>query len=50
MTENGCVFCPVHTYSESGADSCIPCSDGGLSAAGSTSSDDCVVPGTFVLV
>ena len=41
MTESGCQQCGENTYSRDGASSCTGCPDGKLSAAGSTSEDDC---------
>jgi hypothetical protein len=41
MTDSGCQQCRKNTYSGDGASSCTSCPDGMLSAAGSTSEDDC---------
>ena len=41
MTENGCHQCGENTYSDDGASSCTSCPDGMISAAGSTSEEDC---------
>ena len=41
MTESGCQQCAANTYSGDGAESCTNCPSGKVSAAGSTSVDDC---------
>ena len=41
MTDSGCQQCGENTFSGDGASSCTSCPDGKLSAAGSTSEDDC---------
>ena len=41
MTETGCQQCGENTFSGDGASSCTSCPDGMLSAAGSTSEEDC---------
>ena len=41
MTETGCQQCGENTFSGDGALSCANCPDGMLSAAGSTSEEEC---------
>ena len=41
MTESGCQQCEANTYSGAGASECTSCPGGKVSAAGSTSEDDC---------
>ena len=41
MTESGCVECGANTYSSDAAAECTSCPEGKVSAAGSTSEDDC---------
>jgi hypothetical protein len=41
MTETGCQQCEENTFSGDGASSCTSCPDGMLSAAGSTTEEDC---------
>jgi uncharacterized Zn finger protein (UPF0148 family) len=41
MTDRGCKQCGANTFSGDGASSCTSCPDGKLSAAGSTSEDEC---------
>ena len=48
MTETGCQQCGENTFSGDGASSCTSCPDGMLSAAGSTSEDDCSY-GKFII-
>ena len=40
-TGDGCELCGENTFSDAGASSCTQCPDGRVSAAGSTSQDDC---------
>ena len=44
-TGEGCVQCPINTYSSRGAASCTPCTVGKISPSGSTKENDCVVGG-----
>ena len=41
MTDTGCQQCEADTYSGDAATECTPCSGGMISAAGSSSEDDC---------
>ena len=41
MTDSGCQQCGENTFSGDAASSCITCPDNKISAAGSTSEDDC---------
>ena len=41
MTDTGCQQCEENTYSGAEASECTSCPDGKISAAGSTTEDDC---------
>ena len=49
MTGSGCMRGGRDTYSEGGAESCTPCPEGKVSPAGSTSEDDCITMGEYMV-
>ena len=49
MAESGCVECGANTYSGDAATECTSCTEGKVSAVGSTSEADCQYGSYYIL-